>query len=163
MTSNAEGQNAMLERDRNLQMNGGNMNTYEEHAKTCAYCAAVDAGETTEFANVRCHRGEELVKLQQVNADERFIKDLERKHMSDWTVEELERYSRLTGQTETREEKAARFVEESGKAIHSSDCATSIAPAEEPGLCDCDEGDDPPSPREARLADSEETLNDYLE
>jgi hypothetical protein len=39
---------------------------------------------------------------------------------------------------ETREEKATRLVKESGKAAHASDCATSVAPAEEPGPCDCD-------------------------
>jgi hypothetical protein len=42
---------------------------------------------------------------------------------------------------ETREQKAARFVEESGKKTHANDCSTSIAPAEEPGLCDCHESD----------------------
>ncbi len=42
---------------------------------------------------------------------------------------------------EGREEKAVRLVKESGKAIHSNDCATSIAPAEEPGPCDCRERD----------------------
>jgi hypothetical protein len=41
--------------------------------------------------------------------------------------------------TEDREERAARFVRESGKAVHSNTCATSIAPAEEPRPCDCDE------------------------
>ena len=40
---------------------------------------------------------------------------------------------------ETREQKAARLVVESGKTTHASDCATSIAPAEEPGPCDCEE------------------------
>ncbi len=39
---------------------------------------------------------------------------------------------------ETREEKAMRLVRESGKTVHASDCATSRAPAEEPGPCDCD-------------------------
>jgi len=43
---------------------------------------------------------------------------------------------------ETREEKADRFKQESGKEFHTSDCSTSIAPAEEPGPCDCD-ADDP--------------------
>jgi hypothetical protein len=38
----------------------------------------------------------------------------------------------------TREEKAAEFIKQSGKTVHSSDCSTSIAPAEEPGPCDCD-------------------------
>ena len=42
---------------------------------------------------------------------------------------------------ESREQKATRLVKESGKAIHSSDCATSRAPAEEPGPCDCDAGE----------------------
>jgi hypothetical protein len=37
----------------------------------------------------------------------------------------------------TREEKAQKFIEESGKEIHTNDCATSVAPAEEPGPCDC--------------------------
>lgn len=39
---------------------------------------------------------------------------------------------------ETREQKAARFIAESGKQVHASDCSTSIAPAEEPEPCDCD-------------------------
>jgi len=43
---------------------------------------------------------------------------------------------------ETREEKADRFKRESGKEFNASDCSTSIAPAEEPGPCDCD-ADDP--------------------
>src|SRR5208282_6652509 len=38
---------------------------------------------------------------------------------------------------ETREQKATRLIAESGTSIHYSDCATSIAPAEEPGPCDC--------------------------
>lgn len=42
----------------------------------------------------------------------------------------------------SREEKAAKFIVDSGKSVHASDCATSIAPAEEPGQCDCDERDD---------------------
>jgi hypothetical protein len=40
---------------------------------------------------------------------------------------------------ESREEKAARFIRESGKTTHSNCCATSLAPAEEPGPCDCGE------------------------
>lgn len=40
--------------------------------------------------------------------------------------------------TEDREQKAARLIEASGKSVHASDCATSVAPAEEPGPCDCD-------------------------
>lgn len=39
---------------------------------------------------------------------------------------------------ENREEKADRFIKLSGKEFHASDCSTSIAPAEEPGPCDCD-------------------------
>jgi hypothetical protein len=42
-------------------------------------------------------------------------------------------------QRESREQKAARLVRESGKKTHASDCATSVAPAEEPGPCDCNE------------------------
>jgi hypothetical protein len=38
----------------------------------------------------------------------------------------------------TREERAQKFVEESGKEVHTNDCATSVAPAEEPGPCDCE-------------------------
>lgn len=38
----------------------------------------------------------------------------------------------------TREERATRYIWRSGKFTHSSDCATSLAPAEEPGPCDCD-------------------------
>lgn len=44
----------------------------------------------------------------------------------------------LTEETETREQKANRLIRESGKTVHASDCSTSIAPAEEPGPCDCD-------------------------
>ena len=44
---------------------------------------------------------------------------------------------------ETREEKATRLVRESGKRVHSNDCATSCAPAEEPGPCDCNEPQPP--------------------
>lgn len=40
---------------------------------------------------------------------------------------------------ESREAKAWRLVQESGKTVHSSDCATSCAPAMEPSTCDCDE------------------------
>lgn len=36
-----------------------------------------------------------------------------------------------------REQKATRLVKESGKIVHSNTCATSVAPAEEPGPCDC--------------------------
>jgi hypothetical protein len=37
-----------------------------------------------------------------------------------------------------RERLASLYVKTSGKTVHSSDCATSIAPAEDPGPCDCD-------------------------
>ncbi len=50
---------------------------------------------------------------------------------------------------ETREQKAMRLVKESGKAIHASDCATSCAPAEEPGPCDCDIGQPAPAEEDA--------------
>lgn len=50
-----------------------------------------------------------------------------------------DRIAALAPAHETREQKATRFVRESGKQIHASDCATSCAPAEEPGPCDCDE------------------------
>src|SRR5208282_679107 len=43
---------------------------------------------------------------------------------------------------ETREQKATRLIAESGTSIHYSDCATSIAPAEEPGPCDCVKDDE---------------------
>lgn len=48
---------------------------------------------------------------------------------------------------EDREQKAMRLVKESGKEIHTNTCATSVAPAEEPGPCDCDaaEGDGGPT------------------
>lgn len=46
---------------------------------------------------------------------------------------------RLHEKEENREQKAVRLIKESGKTIHSSDCSTSIAPAEEPGPCDCKE------------------------
>jgi len=37
-----------------------------------------------------------------------------------------------------REERAEELKRQSGKTSHTSDCATSVAPAEEPGPCDCD-------------------------
>ena len=46
----------------------------------------------------------------------------------------------LIGAPETREQKAKRLVKESGKTVHSNTCATSLAPAEEPGPCDCGAG-----------------------
>jgi len=46
------------------------------------------------------------------------------------------------GSEETREEKATRLIKESGKTAHASDCATSCAPAEEPGPCDCTYGEE---------------------
>jgi hypothetical protein len=36
-----------------------------------------------------------------------------------------------------REKLADAYKLASGKTAHSSDCATSLAPAEEPGPCDC--------------------------
>lgn len=41
--------------------------------------------------------------------------------------------------TEDYELMAERLIRESGKKVHSSTCATSIAPAEKPGPCDCNE------------------------
>lgn len=38
-----------------------------------------------------------------------------------------------------REELADAYIELSGKKVHSNTCATSLAPAEHPGPCDCDE------------------------
>ena len=38
-----------------------------------------------------------------------------------------------------REKLADAYVELSGKRVHASDCATSDAPALEPGRCDCHE------------------------
>jgi hypothetical protein len=40
-----------------------------------------------------------------------------------------------------REQQAAEYIKQSGKKTHTSDCATSRAPAEEPGPCDCDASD----------------------
>jgi hypothetical protein len=40
-----------------------------------------------------------------------------------------------------REQKAEWYKRQSGKTAHASDCATSCAPAEEPGPCDCDAKD----------------------
>ena len=37
-----------------------------------------------------------------------------------------------------REELAEAYIKLSGKSIHTSDCATSNAPAMEPGPCNCD-------------------------
>ena len=37
-----------------------------------------------------------------------------------------------------REQQAQKFIEESGKQVHTNDCATSVSPAEEPGPCDCE-------------------------
>lgn len=48
---------------------------------------------------------------------------------------------------ENREEMAERFKRESGKSVHSNTCATSVAPAEIPSPCDCDnESTKPASP-----------------
>lgn len=45
------------------------------------------------------------------------------------------------------EELAAKYIAESGKTRHTSDCATSVAPAEVPGPCNCDApADDPVDP-----------------
>lgn len=40
-----------------------------------------------------------------------------------------------------REEAADYYVWKSGKQAHTNTCATSCAPAYEPGPCDCDEED----------------------
>ena len=37
------------------------------------------------------------------------------------------------------EELADLHIRLSGKSVHASDCSTSIAPAETPGPCDCNE------------------------
>lgn len=37
-----------------------------------------------------------------------------------------------------REELAEAYIKLSGKSVHASDCATSNAPAMEPGPCNCD-------------------------
>ena len=37
-----------------------------------------------------------------------------------------------------REELAEAYIKLSGKSLHTSDCATSYAPAMEPGPCTCD-------------------------
>lgn len=49
------------------------------------------------------------------------------------------------------EQLANKYITESGKKIHSSDCATSIAPAETPGRCDCDEAQEDEDSRADRL------------
>ncbi len=57
---------------------------------------------------------------------------------------------------ENREQKAMRLARESGKTVHASDCATSCAPAEEPGPCDCNELQPAPaSLRESVLKEAE--------
>ncbi len=50
--------------------------------------------------------------------------------------EEREPFTAIEGMD--REQKADMYVRLSGKSLHASDCATSLAPAEEPGPCDCD-------------------------
>lgn len=37
----------------------------------------------------------------------------------------------------SNEDLQAKYIEESGTTRHTSDCATSCAPAERPGPCDC--------------------------
>lgn len=41
-----------------------------------------------------------------------------------------------------REELAEAYIKLSGKSIHTSDCATSNAPAMDPGPCNCDAPED---------------------
>jgi hypothetical protein len=43
----------------------------------------------------------------------------------------------IDGSEFDREERQFAYIVLSGKHSHSNDCATSIAPAEEPGPCDC--------------------------
>lgn len=54
---------------------------------------------------------------------------------------------------EDREQKAMRLVKESGKEIHTNTCATSVAPAEEPGPCDCDAAEGDGGPRKCKYGD----------
>lgn len=51
-------------------------------------------------------------------------------------AELLDEESAKTG--EARELLAAAYIELSGKIVHASDCATSMAPAYLPGRCNCD-------------------------
>jgi len=44
----------------------------------------------------------------------------------------------LSADKPSNEELAEKYIVESGKTVHASDCSTSIAPAEVPGPCDCD-------------------------
>jgi len=59
-------------------------------------------------------------------------------HSWDAAFADADWWARFPSAWESREEKAARFIRESGKTVHASDCSTSLAPAEEPGPCDCD-------------------------
>lgn len=51
-----------------------------------------------------------------------------------------------------REELAAAYIKLSGKTIHTSDCATSNAPAMNPGPCDCQSPNDLTRAIEVELA-----------
>jgi hypothetical protein len=59
---------------------------------------------------------------------------------------------------ESREQMAAQYVRESGKVVHSSDCATSVAPAFEPGPCDCSE----PQPTTPGAPEGASGLSDFI-
>ena len=48
------------------------------------------------------------------------------------------RCSKMILESEQNEIEHERLIKKSGKMKHASDCATSRAPAEEPGECDCD-------------------------
>ena len=53
-------------------------------------------------------------------------------------AEAADRIEALEAENERlREELAEAYIKLSGKSIHASDCATSNAPAMDPGPCDC--------------------------
>lgn len=59
-------------------------------------------------------------------------------------VELINRHAEALAEIRSLREKLAdAYVELSGKRVHASDCATSSAPALEPGRCDCHEDKEP--------------------
>ena len=77
-------------------------------------------------------------------SDERPVRRRKENDMAtEWATKKAELFAnmldKLSAETgEARELLAGAYIELSGKKHHSSDCATSNAPAMLPGRCDCD-------------------------
>ena len=52
----------------------------------------------------------------------------------------------------SNEQLAWHYIQQSGKTVHASDCATSVAPAMRPGPCDCDAAQPAPIPETFQVA-----------